>query len=346
MGRRKSEDVLDQAEEITREAIQEKDLPIVDTWCSTGCTILDIAMSNRFPGGIPIGRIIQVYGGTSTCKSLFAYTILGYAQRAGIGAYYADVEHALNPDFAQRCGFDLSNKDSYKVGSPATLEEFFDEWMENIFENGKEKNKIIIVDSITALPSAVEVEKKMGEQGFGAIRAKQMSLGFRKYRYDMAKHGITLLCIDQTRADLKSMFGGEVTTGGKALDYYSDVRVHLKLAAKIKNTKEVVTGNWVDFVVNKTRFGPPFRDGSFKLMFDYGLDDIATNLAFLVYCQTGSSKEAMKGLAKVQFNGQEDTVKSWIKVVEHDNLEVQLREAVWAAWQEFYKPEDRKQRVW
>jgi protein RecA len=345
MGRRKSEDVMESAEEITQEC-KETELPEVKDWCSTGCTTLDIAMSDRFPGGIPMGRIIQVYGGTSTCKSLFAYTIMGYAQRAGFGAYYADIERALNPDFAKRCGFNLDDKPSYEIGYPSTLEEFFDEWMDHIVKDGKAGNKIIIVDSLTALPSKMEIDKQMDEQGYGSVRARQMSLGFRKYRYKMAENSITLICIDQTRVDLKSPWGAEVTTGGKALDFYSDIRIHLKLSAKIKDSKDIIKGNWVDFCVDKTRFGPPFRDGTFKLLFDYGLDDIATNLSFLAYIQSKSMTEAMKTLAKVKFKGEEMTAKGWVTRIEAENLEAELKQAVWDAWQELYKPDDRKARVW
>jgi recombination protein RecA len=343
MSRRKK-DVIDDVEDVANDC-EVIDLPEVTEWLQTGCTLLDLAVANRFPGGLPIGRIVQVFGGNSTCKSLFAYTIMGYAQRAGMETYYDDVENSMNPEFAESCGFDLNHPD-FHLGTSANLGEFFDGFLKGAVDSKSGKSKLVIVDSLTALPAKIEQDKKMDEQGFGAYRAKQIHQGLRTWNRRMAEAGVTLLCVDQTRDNLKSAFGGETTVGGKGLEFWSSVRIHLKHKTIIKNSKDVAIGTWVDCVAKKTRFGPPFRGGRFRLQFDYGLDDISTNLALLAKCQGKSDADCMKLMTKVAFKGEEFSIKKWVPLIEDQGLEEELRQAVWAAWQELHKAPERKKRVW
>jgi protein RecA len=289
------------AEEIqdTAKACEILGLPEVKDWCSTGCTRLDLAISNVFPGGMPVGRIVQGFGGASTAKSVLAAAILGSALRSGKHAFYADVEHTLDPVFAGYYGLDCTHENFYygyawetpkkATEQPATLEEFFDTYLGGILQLRTRKPKVIVVDSITALPAAYETGTEMTKQGFGAYRAKQISLGLRKYISLLAEKQVTLFVIDQTRDNVG---GGqyappEVTTGGRGLEYYSSVRLYLKHGTKVKNSKEKEIGIWVNFQCAKNKVGPPFRKGKFKILFDYGLDDITTNLSFLAEVQKG-----------------------------------------------------------
>lgn len=342
MSPRKKKDICDEVEDVVN--FDQEKLPPVTEWLPTGCTILDFAASNRFPGGLPVGRIIHVYGASSTCKSLFAYTIMGYAQRAGWDTYYDDVENSMNPEFADMCGVDLSHS-GFHLGCSPTLEEFFDEFLGGAVKSGSGNNKLVVVDSITNLPAAIEKETDMDAATMGMYRAKQIHLGLRKWNRPMAESKVTLLCIDQTRKKIGG-FGGETTSGGTGLEFLSTIRIHLTHRSKVTNSKKMAVGTWVDCEVTKTRFGPPFRGGLFKLDYSYGLDDISTNLGLLAFCQSGEIKESMKKTAKVTFMDETMTVKSWIKKIEEEDLEDKLKEAVWEAWQDLYKAPERKPRKW
>jgi recombination protein RecA len=292
------------AEEIqdTVKACEVLDLPDIKEWCTSGATILDLAISNVHPGGWPIGRIVQVYGGASTAKSVLATTILGSAIRSGKHAFYADIEHTLDPVFASYYGLDCSHE-NFHYGfqwhdkrdndeQPRTLEDFFDEFLAGLMKLQIRKPRIVVVDSLTALPAKIEVEKGMDQQGFGAYRAKQISLGLRKYLNLFVEKDVTLFIVDQTRDNVG---GGqyappEVTTGGRGAEFYSSVRVYLRHGTKVMNSHEKEIGVWVNFQCAKNKVAPPFRKGKFKILFDYGLDDIATNLSFLAEEQ--KSKDA------------------------------------------------------
>jgi len=342
-------------EETSKTASKVVGLPAVEEWCQTGSTVLDLALANIFPGGIPIGRIIQFYGGMSTCKSVLSSSILGYAQRSGKGAYYGDIEHTLDPRFAGFYGLDfnkLSNINDFEEDTfPSTIEEFFDVWLSNIiYKDDKhtklnKKPKVIVTDTITALPAKIESDKKMDEQGYGAYRAKQLSLGYRKYLQDISYSNTTLVIIDQTRDKFGSAFGGESVPGGRAPEYYPSVRVYLKHDGKVINSSKKVIGIWTKFKVSKNKVAPPFREGRFKILFDYGLDDIATNLFFISQEQNGIDK-AKKAKTPINLFGDEYTLKTWIKYVEEGNLEDNLREEVWKLWQKVYETQPRKVRKW
>ena len=344
-----------EVEKTSQKASEVIGLPDVTSFLQTGCTILDLAIANAFPGGIPIGRIVQAYGGMSTCKSVLASSILGYAQRSGMGAYYGDIEHTLDPKFAGFYGLsfnDLSNVNDFEDETfPETIEEFFDDWLFNIIfedEKGKKLNKnpkVIVTDTITALPAKIEQEKKMDEQGFGAYRAKQLGLGYRKYLKPIAYSNTTLVIIDQTRDKFNSPFGGESVPGGRAPEYYPSVRIHLQHDAKVTNSSNKVVGIWTKFKIEKNKVAPPFKEGRFKILFDHGLDDIGTNLYFISEEQNGPQKAKNK-LTKIKLWNEERTKSYWVNKVEEENLEERLREKVWTLWQKVYETEKRKPRVW
>ncbi len=340
---------MDEMEQAVAEILganKVEDLSPVKQFFSTGCTVLDLALANQLPGGIPCGRISQVFGSNSTAKSVLAHTVLAASQRAGKHAFYADVEHTLDPNFAKFYGLDCT-KEKLHLGYPETLEEMFDDWLVPIMENkAKLKGeKLAVVDSITALPAKIEMAKTMDKQGFGAYRAKQISLGLRRNISPLSKTNTTFFVVDQTREDLGNPFGGESTTGGKGFHFYASTRIHLKHAGAILNTKEMPIGIWVKFKLVKNKIGPPFREGFFKILFDYGIDDIASNLRFL--CQMEHGKEEAKNkTGKVTLFGEEKKMSTWISHIEKEGLESKLVEEVAKVWKEVYKPEKRKAREW
>jgi len=340
-------------------------LPAVSEFCPTGCTLLDLAIANKLPGGIPIGRIVHIFGAGSTCKTVLGTTVLGYAQRSGKLAYMADVEHTLDPVFARIYGLDCSDSKTFKLTTKLdpdpkkenSIEGMFEKYLGGIiYPNGRGKKmntapKVIVIDSITALPSEVELEESMEKSSYAVTRAKQMSRGFRKYIFPIATSNTTLFCIDQTRTNINAMFGAprEVTSGGRALEFYSSVQVLLKHDSNITNSKGVTTGIWVKFKIIKNKVSPPFRSGRFKITWEYGLDDISSNLYFLAVDQVGKTA-AKNRSTKLSLFGEEHQIHHWVKVIEDNNMEEELRQEVWKVWKLMYREEpvgvERKARVW
>lgn len=366
-----------------------EDFPAVTDWCSTGATVLDLAISNKLPGGLPVGRVFQVFGGASTAKSVLATTVLGYALRSGKQAFLADTEYTFDPQFAKMYGLDCTNenffygysynKDNSTFDQPGSIEEFFDVYLAGILKIRSRSPKVVVVDTITALPAAFELKTEMAKQGFGAYRAKQIGLGLRKYLKDMVDKDVTLFCIDQTRDNVNSPYVSEVTTGGRGLEYYSSVRLYLKHDKKVINSKENEIGIWVKYRVEKNKIGPPFRAGHFKILFDYGLDDITSSLSFLASTQKETSKDDLYKLTVKVFipvcskcgallditdekcimggcdgeiiidpkdNACNKRIMDWVPVIEDQAREDQLKRVVVKVWERQYETEDRKPRVW
>ena len=262
---------------------------------STGCTLLDLAILNIHPGGIPLGRTVQIYGAESTCKTVLGMTLLGSVQRQNGIAFFGDVENTFDPVWAKLFGLDCCNKDIWKLGcwwdkknteyyirQPSTIEELFDEYIAEILAIEDNRPKVVVVDSLTALPSSVEAKDSMDSATYGATRAKAIRLGFRKYQSFLAETNTSLIFIDQTIDNIGVIFGEkETTSGGRALKFFSSVRLHLKNGEKVKNSKEKEIGIWVNFKVSKNKTAPPFRTGRFKIIWDYGIDNIATSLDFI-----------------------------------------------------------------
>ncbi|MHA1591485.1 MAG: hypothetical protein ACTSUP_03340 [Candidatus Heimdallarchaeaceae archaeon] len=331
----------------TSDSVQKKNLPAIRNWCSTGCTVLDLAISNQLPGGIPIGRIVQCYGGSSTCKSVLATTILGYAQRNGMLSYYDDVEQTLDPAFAEMYGLNCSDDKTLTVLHSTTLEELFDTNIKEVVLNKKliEVQKVYAVDSITALPTEVDLKADMEKGSYGMSRAKQTSVGLRKYNFPLANNNMTLFCIDQTRDNVSGYGEKEITSGGRGLEFYSSVRIYLKTDTKIVNASGKSIGIWVKFVIKKNKVSTPFREGRFRILFDYGLDDIWSNLYFLSEDQNGEAA-AKKKLTKVKFAEKEGKISTLVRYVEENCLEETLIQEVWKVWRRLYKAEERKPRKW
>lgn len=320
-------------------------LPAIRGWCSTGCTILDLAITGSIPGGLPVGRIIHIYGGEATAKTLLGVVALGYYQRNGESIYYDDVEHTLNPVYAKRYGLDME-KDTFNLFHSNSVEDLFDVNLASVLQRKKKKPAIYVVDSLTALPTEVEKSAGMKDGTYGTSRAKQIGLGLRKYNYALASTGTTLFCIDQTRDDIGGgLVHREVVPGGRALPFYSSVQIYLKNTVKILNKRDKIVGRWVKFRIDKNKVGPPMREGIMRILFEYGLDDISTNLFFLSEFQNGIEKAKNK-TTTIEFNGDKKKMSTWIKYIEDGNLEMKLREEVAKVWVEVYKTEDRKPRVW
>jgi recombination protein RecA len=268
-------------------------------------------------------------------------------RRDGIVWYY-DVEGTFDYQWSELYGIDINNTDTFRLASaqdgPLTIEEFFDEDLGDILKLSvtDKRPKLIILDTLAALSYKMEQGKGLGE-GHAARRALLLSEAYRKYSPAvMHPANMTIVFLNQIRQKVGAVGFGPTTKspGGNAKDHMVSVRIKMKHIARLKNSKEVVTGVSVAFDVEKNKVAPPFRGGTFPIMFDYGLDNVASCCNFLKKYQEGNKKGILS------FDGQQKQPANMIKHIEKEGLETALREEVWEMWQEIHKPSTRKPRDW
>ena len=289
----------------------------------TGSVSLDIALG---VGGMPRGRIVEVYGPESSGKTTLALHIVAEAQKAGGVAAYVDAEHALDPEYARRIGVKV---DDLLISQPDAGEQALD-IVESLVRSGS--IDVIVVDSVAALTPQAEIEGEMGDFQVGA-QARLMSKALRKLTAIAANSETCIIFINQIRMKIGVMFGNpETTPGGQALKFYSSVRVEIRRSAQIKRGEEII-GNRVNAKIVKNKVAAPFRRAEFDIFYNEGIsfetDLLNVGVKYSIITKSGNSysfgeQKLGVGLEKVR-----DFLKENPKIAKE--IEKKVKEAAKAA---------------
>ena len=275
-------------------------------------------------GGIPKGRIVEIFGPESSGKSTLALHIVAEAQKKGGMAAFVDAEHALDPDYARKLGVKVND---LLISQPDTGEQALD-IVETLVKSGR--ISVIVVDSVAALTPRAEIEGEMGNQQIG-LQARLMSQALRKLTAISANAGTSIVFLNQTRMKISTFgFGNpETTPGGKALKFYASVRIDLRSIAKIKRGEEII-GNRVRAKIVKNKVAPPFRTAEFDIVWNEGIsklnDILNTGMKYEIVKRKGhtfefegeklgvgmeSAKKFLSDNPKIAENIKKEILKKW-----------------------------------
>ena len=284
---------------------------------STGSLSLDLALGI---GGLPRGRVVEIYGPESSGKTTLALHCIAEAQKAGGEVAFIDVEHALDPVYAKALGVDI---DSLLVSQPDTGEQAL-EIAEALVRSGA--IDAIVLDSVAAMVPRAEIEGEMGDSHVG-LQARLMSQALRKLTGIIGKTGTVAIFINQLREKVGIVYGNpEVTTGGRALKYYSSVRIDVRRIEGLKGPDGAFIGNRTRAKVVKNKVAPPFKEAEFDIMFGKGISktgelvDLAVKLGFI------QKSGAWFSRGDIRLGQGRDNTKTYLD--EHPNLYAEIEKEV------------------
>jgi len=282
----------------------------------TGSIALDAALGI---GGVPRGRVIEIYGPESSGKTTLTLSIIAQAQRAGGNAVFIDAEHALDASYAKRLGVDI---DALHVAQPDTGEEAL-EIAEHLVRSGAVD--VIVIDSVAALVPKAEIEGEMGDAHMG-LQARLMSQALRKLTGTISKSKTTVIFINQIRMQIGVMFGNpETTTGGRALKFYASVRMDIRRIGAIKEGENNI-GSHVKVKVVKNKVAAPFKEAEFDILYNEGISregeliDLAVDRNLIVKSGTWFS------YGEERIGQGRENARAWLK--EHPDATAELEKKV------------------
>ncbi len=283
---------------------------------STGALSLDLALGGK---GIPRGRIVEIFGPESSGKTTLALTVLAHAQKEGGVAAFIDAEHALDPSWARKIGV---NVDDLLVSQPDMGEQALEICELLVRSNAVD---VIVVDSVAALIPRAEIEGEMGDTVVG-LQARLMSQAMRKLTGVIARSNCTVIFINQIREKIGVMFGSpETTPGGRALKFYSSVRLDIRRTGTIKVGDEAV-GNHVRVRVVKNKVAPPFRQSEFDIMFKEGISITGDLIDMAVEDKVVDKSGAWYSYGDVRLGQGRENAKDFLR--ENPDLFQEIREGV------------------
>ena len=288
---------------------------------STGSLSLDIALG---AGGLPMGRIVEIYGPESSGKTTLALHVLAEAQKRGGEVAFVDAEHALDPVYAAAIGVDI---DSMLVSQPDTGEQALD-ITDALVRSGA--IDVVVVDSVAALTPRAEIEGEMGE-AFVGLQARLMSQALRKLAGTVSKTNCIVIFINQLRMKIGVMYGNpETTTGGNALKFYSSVRLDVRKIEAIKSGTEIV-GNRTRVKVIKNKCAPPFREAVFDIMYGEGISRFGELLDIAVTLELVNKSGSWFSVGDERIGQGANSVKDYL-IANPDiaeKVEAEVRENLW-----------------
>ena len=283
----------------------------------TGSLGLDLALG---VGGMPRGRVVEVYGPESSGKTTLALHVLAEAQKKGGEVAFIDVEHALDPEYARALGVDI---DSLLVSQPDTGEQAL-EICEALVRSGA--IDCVVVDSVAAMVPRAEIEGEMGDAHVG-LQARLMSQAMRKLTGIIGKTGTVVIFINQLRLKVGIVYGNpEVTAGGNALKYYSSVRIDVRRTEQLKDSSGAVIGSRTRAKVVKNKVAPPFREAYFDIMFGEGISKSGELLDLAVQLGIVQKSGAWFGYGETRLGQGRDNTKIYLE--EHPELFAEIEKQV------------------
>ena len=283
----------------------------------TGSLSLDLALGI---GGVPKGRIVEIYGPESSGKTTLALHIVAEAQKRGGEVAFIDAEHALDPTYARALGVDI---DSMLISQPDTGEQGL-EICEALVRSGA--IDVVVVDSVAALTPRAEIEGDMGDSHVGLL-ARLMSQALRKLAGSIAKTNCIVIFINQLREKVGVVYGNpEVTTGGRALRFYASVRMEVRRVESLKNGSELI-GNRTKVKVVKNKVAPPFREAEFDIMYGEGISKVGELVDLGVKLDIVQKSGSWFSMGDMRLGQGRDSVKQYLRdnPEEAEKIEAEIR---------------------